>query len=71
VKKWNLKVTSQYGYVIFDHSSDSAKRLWKLYEKNAYSSDGNMFSDFYFGKIETNMTPEVKYEAYTGKKWNK
>lgn len=64
--KYYYKVTSENGKVIFDHKSNSVKRLLTLYEKEAYSSDGNIYCDFFFGKHETNITDELAYAVACG-----
>lgn len=55
-KKFYMIVRDEYGNVIFNHKSDKAKRLIALYNKEAFSTDGNMYQSFYFGTKETNIT---------------
>ncbi len=67
MKKYYMAVIDENEQVIFRSTSDSAKALIKRYNKAAYSSDGNMYSGFYFGKKETNITPEIEYEVARGR----
>ena len=66
-KKFYMIVRDKYGNVIFNHKSDKAKRLIALYNKEAFSSDGNMYQSFYFGIKETNITDEIFYAVSCGK----
>ena len=60
-KKFYMIVRDEYGNVIFNHKSDKAKRLIALYNKEAFSADGNMYQRFYFGTKETNITEEIEF----------
>ena len=42
-KKFYMIVRDEYGNVIFNHKSNKAKRLIALYNKEAFSADGNMY----------------------------
>ena len=53
--------------MIFNHKSDKAKKLIALYNKEAFSSDGNMYQSFYFGTRETNITDDIFYAVSCGK----
>ena len=66
-KKFYMIVRDEYGNVIFNHKSDKAKRLITLYNKEAFSADGNMYQSFYFGTKETNITDEIFYAVSCGK----
>ena len=66
-KKFYMIVRDEYGNVIFNHKSDKAKRLIALYNKEAFSADGNMYQRFYFGNTETNITEDVFYAVSCGK----
>ena len=66
-KKFYMIIRDEYGNVIFNHKSDKAKRLIALYNKEAFSSDGNMYQRFYFGTKETNITDESFYAGSCGK----
>ena len=66
-KKFYMIVRDEYGNVIFNHKSDKAKRLIALYNKEVFSSDGNMYQSFYFGNTETNITDEIFYAVSCGK----
>ena len=66
-KKFYMIVRDEYGNVIFNHKSDKAKRLIALYNKEAFSTDGNMCQRFYFGTKETNITDEIFYAVSCGK----
>ena len=66
-KKFYMIVRDEYGNVIFNHKSDKAKRLIALYNKEAFSTDGNMYQSFYFGTRETNITDEIFYAVPCGK----
>ena len=66
-KKFYMIVRDEYGNVIFNHKSDKAKRLIVLYNKEAFSTDGNMYQSFYFGTKETNITDEIFYAVSCGK----
>lgn len=48
--RYHIKIEDEYGQIIFDRKSNSAKHLIRLYKKAAYSSTGSMYSEFYFGK---------------------
>ena len=65
-KKFYLIVRDEYGNVIFNHKSDKAKRLIALYNKEAFSSDGDMYQRFYFGTRATNITDEIFYAVSCG-----
>lgn len=65
-KKWYLKVIDQLGIVLFDHKSNSAKRLLALYRKEAFASDGSLFADFYNATAKTNITDEIEYRVACG-----
>lgn len=65
-KKWYLKITSKSGKVLFDHKSNSAKRLLALYRKESHDSDGNLFAAFYHATVETNITDEIEYRVSCG-----
>lgn len=65
-KKWYLKVIGQLGIVLFDHKSNSAKRLLALYRKEAFASDGSLFANFYNATVETNITDEIEYSVACG-----
>ena len=60
-KKFYMIVRDEYGNVIFNHKSGKAKRLIALQNKEAFSSDGNMYQSFYFGAKETNITDDIFY----------
>lgn len=66
-KKFYMIIRDEYGNVIFNHKSDKAKRLIALYNKEAFSADGNMYQRFYFGNTETNITEDVFYAVSCGK----
>ena len=66
-KKFYMIVRDEYGNVIFNHKSDKAKRLIALYNKEAFSTDGNMYQSFYFGTKETNITEEIEFAVSCGK----
>ena len=66
-KKFYMIVRDEYGNVIFNHKSDKAKRLIALYNKEAFSTDGNMYQRFYFGTKETNVTDDIFYAVSCGK----
>ena len=66
-KKFYMIVRDEYGNVIFNHKSDKAKRLIALYNKEAFSADGNMYQSFYFGTKETNITDDIYYAVSCGK----
>ena len=66
-KKFYMIVRDEYGNVIFNHKSDKAKRLIALYNKEAFSTDGNMYQRFYFGTREMNITEEIFYAVSCGK----
>lgn len=66
-KKFYMIVRDENGNVIFNHQSDKAKRLLALYNKEAFSSDGNMYQSFYFGAKKTNITEEIEYAVSCGK----
>ena len=66
-KKFYMIVRDEYGNVIFNHKSDKARRLIALYNKEAFSTDGNMYQRFYFGTRETNITDEIFYAVSCGK----
>ena len=66
-KKFYMIVRDEYGNVIFNHKSDKAKRLIALYNKEAFSADGNMYQRFYFGTRETNITEEIEFAVSCGK----
>ena len=66
-KKFYMIVRDEYGNVIFNHKSDKAKRLIALYNKEAFSTDGNMYQRFYFGTKETNITDDIFYAVSCGK----
>ena len=66
-KKFYMIVRDEYGNVIFNHKSDKAKRLTALYNKEAFSADGNMYQRFCFGTKETNITDEIFYAVSCGK----
>ena len=66
-KKFYMIVRDEYGNVIFNHKSDKANRLLALYNKEAFSTDGNMYKRFYFGKMETNITDDIFYAVSWGK----
>lgn len=67
-KKWYLKIIDQLGIVLFDHKSNSAKRLLALYRKDAFASDGSLFANFYNATAETNITDEIEYRVACGEK---
>lgn len=66
-KKFYMIVRDEYGNVIFNHKSDKAERLIALYNKEAFSADGNMYQSFYFGNTETNITDDIYYAVSCGK----
>ena len=66
-KKFYMIVRDEYGNVIFNHKSGKAKRLIALYNKEAFSTDGNMYRRFYFGTKETNITDEIFCAVSCGK----
>ena len=66
-KKFYMIVRDEYGNVIFNHKSGKAKRLIALYNKEAFSADGNMYQSFYFGNTETNITDEIFCAVSCGK----
>ena len=66
-KKLYMIVRDEYGNVIFNHKSDKAKRLIALYNKEAFSADGNMYRRFYFGTKETNIRDDIFYAVSCGK----
>ena len=66
-KKFYMIVRDEYNNIIFSHKSDKAKRLIALYNKEAFSADGNMYRRFYFGTKETNITEEIEFAVYCGK----
>ena len=66
-KKFYMIVRDEYGNVIFNHKSDKAKKLIALYNKEAFSTDGNMYQRFYFGTKETNVTDDIFYAVSCGK----
>ena len=66
-KKFYMIIRDEYGNVIFNHKSDKAKRLIALYNKEAFSTDGNMYQRFYFGTKETNITDEIFCAVSCGK----
>ena len=66
-KKFYMIVRDEYGNVIFNHKSNKAKRLIALYNKEAFSTDGNMYQRFYFGTKETNVTDDIFYAVSCGK----
>ena len=66
-KKFYMIVRDEYGNVIFNHKSDKAKRLIALYNKEAFSADGDMWISFYFGTKETNITDEIFYAVSCGR----
>ena len=66
-KRFYMIVRDEHGNVIFNHQSDKAKRLLALYNKEAFSSDGNMWTVFYFGKMETNIPEEIRCAVSCGK----
>ena len=65
-KKFYMIVRDEYGNVIFNHKSDKAKRLIARYNKEAFSSDGNMYQIFCFGTRETNITEEIEFAVSCG-----
>ena len=66
-KKFYMIVRDEYNNIIFSHKSDKAKRLIALYNKEAFSTDGNMYQSFYFGTKETNITEEIEFAVSCGK----
>ena len=60
-KKFYIIVRDEYGNVIFNHQSNKAEKLIARYNKEAFSSDGNMYQSFYFGTRETNITDDIFY----------
>lgn len=61
--KYEIKIENEYGQIIFDHKSNSAKRLIKMYNKEAYGSDGNMYSEYYFAKSLADAPADVAEAA--------
>lgn len=61
--KYHIKIENEYGQIIFDHKSNSAKQLIRLYKKAAYSSQGNMYSEYYFGKSLEDAPSDVAEAA--------
>lgn len=61
--KYHIKIESEYGQVIFDRRSNSAKRLIRVYTKAAYECEGNMHSEFYFGRNLADAPADVKFSA--------
>ncbi len=61
--KYQIKIENEYGQIIFDHKSNSAKRLMRMYIKEAYSTDGNMHSEYYFGKSLADAPSDVAEAA--------
>ena len=66
-KKFYMIVRDEYGNVIFNHKSDKAKRLIALYNKEAFSTDGNMYQRYYFATKETTVTDDIFYAVSCGK----
>lgn len=61
--KYHIKIENEYGQVIFDRRSNSAKRLIRVYTKAAYGCGGNMYSEFYFGRSLADAPADVKFAA--------
>lgn len=61
--KYHIKIENEYGQIIFDRKSNSAKQLIRLYKKAAYSSQGNMHSEYYFGKSLADAPSDVAEAA--------
>lgn len=68
MKKYFYKVTDQNENVIFNHTSDYAYKLIKMADKASHSSDGAIYANWYFAKVETNITDEIKYKIDCGYK---
>lgn len=61
--RYHIKIEDEYGQIIFDRKSNSAKHLIRLYKKAAYSSTGSMYSEFYFGKSLADAPSDVAEAA--------
>lgn len=61
--RYHIKIQNEYGQIIFDHKSNSAKYLIRLYNKAAYSSTGDMYCEFYFGKSLADFPSDVAEAA--------
>lgn len=61
-KKYYIICTGEHGGIIFKSQSDNADTLIKRYEKAAYSDSGNMYQQFYFCTMETNITDKMWYD---------
>lgn len=68
MKKYFYKVTDQNGNVIFNHKSDYAYKLIKMADKASRGSDGAIYINWYFAKVETNITNEIIYKVDCGYK---
>lgn len=49
MKKYRIVVKDKEGHVIFDHSSDSAAKLIKRFEKESTDGDGGIYEGFFNG----------------------
>lgn len=61
--KYHIKIENEYGQIIFDRKSNSAKQLIRLYKKAAYSDQRNMYSEFYFGRSLADAPSDVAEAA--------
>ena len=61
--KYHIKIENEYGQIIFNHKSNSAKQLIRLYKKAAYRDRRNMYSEFYFGKSLADAPSDVAEAA--------
>lgn len=61
--KYHIKIENEHGQIIFDRKGNSAKRLIRVYKKAAYSDQGNMYSEFYFGKSLADVPADVELSA--------
>lgn len=61
--RYHIKIENEYGQIIFDRHSNSAKHLIRMYKKEAYSPDGNMYSEYYFAKSLADAPSDVAEAA--------
>lgn len=64
--RYYLKATDKNGTIIFDHRSDSAVRLFKLYKKASTSPSGKIFSAFFYASLDTNINARAWHMAMCG-----
>lgn len=62
--RYHIKIENEHGQIIFDHKSNNAKYLIRLYTKAAYSDQGNMYSEYYFGKSLEDNPSDVAVVAW-------